>query len=235
MQIFIKYTWALCCLLLIAGCRKAGIEPGYKGKAAVALAGTLIPNSSGDSAVISFGTRPVSQQDSVVDIAVRVTGATSSSERHFSVVVIDSVTTAEPSEYVLPADFSIPANSIQTSFPLVLKRTSRLKTNTARLTLAIRENENFVSGPVNGRFSPLMKIIWNDKLVRPSSWSPNFGTYSDKKYQIIIEQTGYTTYNVHPSVIYQILFIVQEYVADYNNTHPGNPLRDENGNLVSFP
>ncbi|HJT72687.1 MAG TPA: DUF4843 domain-containing protein [Chitinophaga sp.] len=235
MNIFFRYTLVLSCLWVTGACRKDGVEAGYKGEVAIGMASTLIPGATGDSAMISFGTRPAAQTDSSLHIAVRITGAMSAANRTFFITVTDSLTTALADEYVLPATFVLPANSIETSFPLILKRTSRLKTMNARLTLSVKENENFVRGPINGRFSPTVKIIWNDRLIKPATWSASFGTYSDKKYQVIIEQTGYTEFNVHISIIYQILFTVQKYVSEYNAANPDAPLRDENGALVSYP
>ncbi len=235
MNLFLRYTFILSCLFAATACRKDVVEAGYKGKAAVAMASTLITNATGDSATISFGTRPATQTDSTLRIAVRITGVASDADRTFLIAVVDSTTTALADEYGLPASFIVPKGNRETFFPLLLKRTARMKTISARLTLSVKENENFVRGPVNGRFSPSIKIIWNDRLLKPPSWSATFGTYSDKKYQIIIDETGYTDFNVHISIIYQILFKAQEYVSEYNAAHPGAPLRDENGTLVSYP
>ncbi len=118
----------------------------------------------------------------------------------------------------------------------MLKRTGRLTSQNIRIVLAVANSDNFMKGPTSGRFSPLFKLIWNDQLVKPSSWPGAFGAYSAKKFRIIIDQTGYTEFaSMHVSVQYQVLFAAQDYVIKYNNEHPGDPLRDENGALVSFP
>lgn len=224
------------CFIIAAGCRKNSLDAGYQGKPAVGMAGTLIPNATGDSAIISFGVVPAVKIDSTVRIAVRITGDIASVDRNFTVVVVDTATTARPEEYVLPAAFIVPAGKTEASFPLIIKRSARLKTAAVRLMLTVKEDAGFVRGPVHGRFSPNFKVIWNDRLVRPASWSAVFGTYSDKKFQIIIEQTGYIDFSGLPTgVLYNILTIVQQYVFNYNQTYPNDKLRDENGALVSFP
>ncbi|RXK86902.1 DUF4843 domain-containing protein [Filimonas effusa] len=231
-----KNLLILLCVITTAGCTKTNLDAGYQGKPAVGLAGTLIPNAAGDSAVISFGVIPAAKLDSALKVAVRITGDIAPGDRTFTLVKVDSATTATPDEYVLPATFVVPAGQIETSFPLIIKRSARLKSTSVRLTLSVKEDVNFVRGPVHGRFSPDFKVIWNDRLVKPASWSSVFGTYSDKKFQIIIDQTGYTDFaNLHTSILYNILVVVQQYVYNYNNAHPDNKLRDENGALVSFP
>jgi hypothetical protein len=220
----------------MSGCKKEPLEPGYSGKPAVGIAGTLIQNSTGDSALISFGTRAASVTDSTVYIAARITGDASTGERTFSVVVVDSLSTAAKDEFVLPTRFVIPANSINASFPVVLKRSARLAGQNVRIVLAVKDTEEFLKGPTSGRFSPVFKLIWNDQLVKPANWPGTFGAYSATKFRIIIQQTGYTDFtNMHVSVMYQVLFAAQDYVLKYNDDHPGAPLRDENGSLVSFP
>jgi hypothetical protein len=84
-------------------------------------------------------------------------------------------------------------------------------------------------------------FIWSDVLSRPTNWSelePFFGTYSNVKYRFMLENAGgvseFSTDTMSWAQLNSFRIRFQNALNDYNAAHPGHPLTDENGNLVSF-
>ena len=219
-------------MLLCLSCKKSVIDSKYKGDAAIGVGN----KTSLDSAVISFAAGASNLTDSTIYLSAQITGSVADKDRYFGIQVVDSLSTAVSSEYSLPEKYVLPAGAYETVFPVILKRSARLRTNPVRLYLKVIPFQDFVVAPIKAAYRPYFKLIWNDKLSKPASWPTSFGAYSDKKYELIIQLTGYTTFsNLSFQTPYMILTIVQTYVSEYNAANPGSPLRDENGNLVSYP
>ncbi len=91
------------------------------------------------------------------------------------------------------------------------------------------------------------KIEFTDRLSQPAAWSTSFsqyyfGAYSTTKHQFMITATGEKwdqTFIQTTSADYGLLqfyiAVVKAALIDYNNAHPGNPMKDENGQLIVLP
>ncbi len=135
-------------------------------------------------------------------------------------------------------NFVIKAGTVHTSVPIILLRDASLKTNTYVLKLKVAANSDFQLGEVNNLWR---KIIFTDRLSKPSAWG-FVGDYSVVKHQFMIETTGQKWDQDFFLEILPEYGLLQFWVGtlktnliNYNNAHPGNPLRDENGDLVIFP
>ena len=119
-----------------------------------------------------------------------------------------------------------------------MKRDASLTTKQVRLYIKVTESSDFKVG-VNEENH--LSIIWSDVLSRPNNWDALekfFGAYSDTKYRFMLEHVdagdvldadkmSWAKLNS-----YKIRFI--NALDEYNAAHPGAPLTDENGVLVTF-
>ena len=104
--------------------------------------------------------------------------------------------------------------------------------------MKVAANSDFQLGEVNNLWR---KIIFTDRLSKPANWG-FVGDYSVVKHQFMIETTGQKWDQDFFLEILPEYGLLQFWVGtlktnliNYNNAHPGNPLRDENGDLVIFP
>jgi len=180
-------------------------------------------------------------------------GGISGSDRPFTLqqVTLDGVPNAEAGKHYkafndpsLASLYVIKANQVMTRVPVIVLRDASLKTTTVTLKLEVKENEIFRIGE---KARIWRKLLITDRLVRPTGWDNSatmyyFGKYSVVKHQFMIEVTGkkwdqpffvemYTDY----SLVNYYKSIVTTALIDYNNAHPGNPLRDEDGELLEMP
>lgn len=138
--------------------------------------------------------------------------------------------------------YVIKAGTVYTKVPVVVLRDVSLKTTTAILKLNVIADGNFQLGE---RKNLWRRIEMTDRLSRPLAWTDSYstfyyGAYSEVKHAFMISITGQKWDQVFMS---QLAFDLQGYylsviktvLIDYNNAHPGDPLRDENGQLVIFP
>lgn len=147
-------------------------------------------------------------------------------------------------EASLLAAYTIPANQVHARIPIVLLRDPSLKTSSVVLKFEIVENDHFKLGE---RSLIWRKLIITDRLVRPAAWNLSaelyyYGKYSRVKHQFMVETTGkkwdqemMAALSLDGPLQRYYIGILTEALADYNNEHPSDPLRDENGELVVFP
>jgi hypothetical protein len=171
-------------------------------------------------------------------VDAQVMGYAADHDRTGTIEVVDSLTTANADMYSVPTTVTIPANQNKGSFAVVLKRNSQLTEKTVRLYIRVKASNDFQVG-VNEENH--LTFIWNDQLSRPSNWSdlePYFGTYSNTKYRFMLQNSGgVTEFDTETTTWAQLMsfkIMFQNALDEYNAAHPGNPLTDENGNLVSF-
>lgn len=82
----------------------------------------------------------------------------------------------------------VPANQNQTRVPVVVLRDASLQDNDVNLTFRLSENEYFKSG-YDGLTERTLQIT--DRLSMPSNWPVSiFGTYGQKKHELMIEWTN---------------------------------------------
>lgn len=140
--------------------------------------------------------------------------------------------------------YVIKADSMHARVPVILLRDPSLKSSTVLLKFKVVENEQFKTGEASKLWR---KIEFTDQLSRPLAWSASassyyYGEYSLVKHQFMVESTGQRwdqDFMVGLPAEYGLLQFwlgkLKTNLVNYNNAHPGNPLVDENGNLVVFP
>lgn len=141
-------------------------------------------------------------------------------------------------------NFIIKAGTVHTRVPILLLRDASLKTSTCILKFNVVPDKNFLSGEINNLWR---KIEFTDRLSQPAAWNATFtqyylGKYSTVKHQFMIQSTGEKWDQDFISIISPDYALLQYWLGalkinliDYNSKNPGNPLRDENGELVIFP
>jgi len=234
----------LACLFCIS-CKKTDQSPFFDGKPAIAISGETSQGVISDSLAFSFGTISSSITDTVIRIKVRAIGLTADHDRGYKLVINQQLSNAQPAEYEFPTNFVLPANKVETSVGLKVKRSERIKTAVARLVIEVQANDEFTPGarlevlgqPVSG---PKFTVSWTSLLAKPAVWDgfPTaalvfaFGNYSRTKHQLIIDATGFATYDDAVFMSDKWFYIYhksREWLNAYNAAHPGAPLRDENG------
>jgi hypothetical protein len=119
-----------------------------------------------------------------------------------------------------------------------LKRTEDLTTNTVSLCFKVVETNDFKAGVIEQNH---FCIKWNDTLSKPKNWDTEllefFGEYSLVKYRFIIDTIGFGEFSAKTmswSELTNYKIIMKTALDEYNDAHPGAPLKDENGQLVTF-
>lgn len=228
-------------VLLILGCRKNELDPAFRSEARLLLTANNSDGALGDSLVFSFAIWPNTLRDTVVNLYAQVMGTVAPEARTFTLQV-DPASTAQSSEYTLPATFSIPANSFRVAIPVKISRTARLTGTTAKLVLRVVPDENFLPGPpvtsiVNS--GPAFSLIWTDVLTKPATWDNNMlysvGRWSKVKHQLVIDATGTRNFqNITIAEQYYLASRALEFLTEYNRNNPGNPLKNENGVTIDI-
>jgi hypothetical protein len=180
-------------------------------------------------------------------------GGVAKADRSFTLaqVPVPNVTNAEPGKHYLAfndpkatKNFVIKAGTVHTSVPIILLRDPSLKTSTPVLKFNVVADDNFKLGELSKIWR---KIEFTDRLSQPAAWTASvtqysLGAYSTVKHQFMITVTGekwdqtftLATYSDSALFAYYIA-VIKTALVDYNNAHPGNPMRDENGQLVVMP
>lgn len=210
----------------------------YQDTARLRLEGPEIYAAGTDSLTFSFVTYSEDTQSMVMDVDVIVMGNTADHDRTAAVKVVADKTTASSSDYEMPLTITIPADSAKATLPITLKRSSALQSKSVRLYIEIAESDDFQVG-VNEQNH--FTLIWNDILTRPTNWDDLeefFGTYSDVKYRFMIENAGgiseFDADTMSWAQLNSLKIKFQNALNAYNDAHPGNPLRDDDGVLISF-
>jgi hypothetical protein len=210
----------------------------YQDEPRVRLVGDYIWAVGTDSISFSFVAygSEVTEKEMLVD--AQIMGEVENRDRVVNLSVDPARTTADASLYTVPSTVTIPAGAVKATFPVILKRSAALQTKTVRLYLQVAESADFKAG-VNEENH--IKLIWSDVLQKPKNWDtlePFFGTYSDVKYRFMLANSNgageFSTETMSWAMLnsYRILF--QNALNAYNAAHPGNPLTDENNQLVTF-
>ena len=193
-----------------------------------------------DSIRFSFAAYQSVVQDYEFVAKVYVTGKVAESDRKVGISVDAKGTTASNSQFEFPNSVVIPKNQHYALLPIKIKRTADLTQKAVRLKLSINDQEQIKPG--TNEWNSL-NVIWSDILMKPINWgnlTEFFTNYSDTKYRFIIDvlQIGDFTYGQPNGMTwgqmnYYRLRVIQA-LQEYNAAHPGNPLTDENNQLVTF-
>lgn len=139
-------------------------------------------------------------------VKVAVSGAVKDYDRPFSFKVVEDSTTAILNEeYELLEEPYIPAGKNHTFLKIKFLRTERMIDETVKLQIELLPNEHFTLpfvkvGYINGRFpndaeseystydhANVHNFFINNMLVQPAGWHNSWGTYSKKKYELLLK------------------------------------------------
>ena len=183
-----------------------------------------------DSLTYSFALHPGVTED-VVSIPLQIIGMTAPEAREVKVLVDSKHTTAkEDVNFTIPK-CEIEANSVSGNMKVIVKKSADLETRDVVIALNLAANENFVEAPIN---QSSFRIVLTGRMTKPSDWP--FGDYSRVKHEFVIKVTNKGT-NYKEWSQQELIYYTGELnkaLYEYNSQHPGEPLTDENGLLVTF-
>jgi hypothetical protein len=137
----------------------------------------------------------------------------------------------------------ISAGKVYSRCGIVVLRDASLQQSDVILHFALEESNGLELG--NPKYL-WRKLTISDQLVKPIGWNSTmtnyfFGDYSKVKHRFMIDVTGFRWDNDYFTMILKDFSEVTYWkdfckneLLKYNNNHPENPLKDENGNLVQF-
>ncbi|MFV0592017.1 MAG: DUF4843 domain-containing protein [Draconibacterium sp.] len=180
-------------------------------------------------------------------------GGPTDTDRPFAIkqVIVDDTLNAEPGVHYIPFNdpsvsglYVIKTGQVHLRVPIVLLRDESLKNATYVLKIELEGNDYFSLGDPDLLWR---KLYSSDQVTRPNLWNSTmekyyFGKYSKVKHRFLIEQTGekwddefFTALRADSGYMYYWKTKAKTALSDYNNEHPDDPLRDEDGELVVFP
>lgn len=210
----------------------------YSDEARVRLEGDYLWAVGSDSVTFSFVAYSDDVQEQTIDVDAKIMGLPENRDRTVNITVDASKTTAPASLYTIPEQVVIPSGKTKGTFSVVLKRAAELQQKTVRLYLKVSSSADFKPGVSE---QDHITFIWNDILSKPTNWpdlETFFGTYSDTKYRFMLANSNgvgeFSADTMSWAMLNNLRIRFQNALNDYNATHPGQPLTDENGQLVSF-
>lgn len=210
----------------------------YQDTARVRLVGPEVWTVGSDSLTFSFVTYPADTTEKVMMVEAVIMGAAQDHDRTANIVVDNERTTATAQQYSLPATLTILAGKTSAVFPVTLRRDASLQQQTVRLYIKVAPSDDFQPGVDEANH---LVLVWNDILSKPTNWDKLqefFGQYSNTKYRFMIANAGgiteFDTDQLSWGELMNLRIKFQNALQEYNDAHPGNPLKDENGVLVEF-
>ena len=190
-----------------------------------------------DSLTFSFAAYPSQVQEQGMEMKLYVMGEAAATDRTAKLAIDRTLTTANDNQYVFPETVTIPAGKLEAPFIVTLKRAD-LTSGTVSLYFRVVETNDFKVGVIEQNH---FCIKWNDTLSKPKNWDTEllefFGEYSLVKYRFIIDTIGFGEFSATSmswSELTNYKIIMKTALDEYNDAHPGEPLKDENGLLVTF-
>ncbi|EEI89889.1 hypothetical protein HMPREF0765_4582 [Sphingobacterium spiritivorum ATCC 33300] len=184
-----------------------------------------------DSVTYSFAVRPDNTQNDTILIPLRIMGDVVNYDRKVNYELMNSSLADKESYQLLPA--VIKAGKFDGHIQVLVKKATSLKEKESRLWVKIIASEDFEPGIVN-QLTYLIKI--NNYLSRPATWTDDYlGKYSNTKYDFIIENTGYISFNeFNESEMFFITQTCKNALLEYESQN-NSPLMDEYNEPVVFP
>lgn len=249
-----KLVYLICVGLLWSSCKKSEelVYPQNFNALNIWLGAN---NQKADSLTYNYAFKSLNDLDTIT-FSVRLTGLPSTVDRVFQLKAIggDTLRIKKDVHYQFPK-YILKANTYTAVYPIYIKRTAEFKAKEGRIVFGLQEDDVFKKGIAE--LSDLI-VILKDQFSKPANWDTDpspyrslaslFGTYSDVKFQFITTAIGrpaifkirYTGAALPPSEItytealyYQSRAKIE--LVNYNTAHPGAPLRNEYGDLVTFP
>lgn len=240
-----KFIYVLLLLLTVAACTQNEIL-SYENDPAIYFAGNF--DNKSDSINHSFFLLNSDILKDTVLVRINTMGELSSQDRPVAIIqtnVGDSAAAVAGVHYVSFDDASlkpllqVPAGKEYVDIPVVFIRDASLDTLKVRLELALATNEYFRTGIAEKQ---RFVLTTTDLIEKPVAWDSRWSIFMGKswgtvKMRFIIDITGYTDWATMPSDMALIQYfgaLAKQKLLEYNTAHPDNPLREANGDLVSF-
>lgn len=195
-----------------------------------AYVGFAYPSYGNDSIVYSFALHPNVEED-IVKVPIKLFGYAASQDREVGVEVIESESTAKDGVDFVIEQKRMEANAYKDSLIVKIKKSAEVETKDLVVKLRLCGNDLFAAAPIDAE---TFRIILTSKLAKPTGWP--FGDYSVIKHKFVIQTigiaTGYEKWSTSDRIRYQ--GILTQALYEYNKAHPNDPLKDEDGMLITF-
>lgn len=195
-----------------------------------AYVGFAYPSYGNDSIVYSFALHPNVEED-IVKVPLKLFGYASSQDREVGVEVIESESTAKEGVDFVIEQKRMEANAYKDSLIVKIKKSAEVENKDLVVKLRLCGNDQFAAAPIDAES---FRIILTSQLTEPTGWP--FGDYSVIKHKFVIQTigiaTGYEKWSTSDRIRYQ--GILTQALYEYNKAHPNDPLKDENGILITF-
>ncbi|SFG92062.1 DUF4843 domain-containing protein [Pedobacter insulae] len=243
-----KIIYTLCAIMTVMlglSCEKP-LET-YSGKSSIYFneAGRL-PVYSGepikDSTNLSFSL--AKSKDSIINMVIAATGATSDVDRTYKLVINPSSTAIEGKHYeFLTRDFSIKKSKTLDTVKIKFFRTMDMQATNFLLSFDLEENESFATlmsyKTINsaGKIHSFVNYRWfvNDIIKRPGRWLDVYlGTFSRKKLFLMVEVLGVDPIKLDSSVSIAETLAYGKFMQRYLNDQraAGNTILEEDGSAM---
>lgn len=243
-----KIIYSLCATLMVMlglSCEKP-LET-YSGKPSIYFneAGRL-PAFQGevlrDSTNVSFSL--AKSKDSIINMVITATGAKSTEDRPYKLVINPNSTAVEGIHYqFLSSNFSIKKNKTLDTVKIKFFRTVDMQTTNFLLNFDLQENENFATlmnkKTINtaGKIHSFVNYRWfvNDIIKRPGRWFDGYlGIFSRKKLQLMVEILGVDPARLDTSVSLAETQAYGKFMQRYLNDQrvAGNTILEEDGSVM---
>jgi hypothetical protein len=183
-----QFITIFCLAAVLASCKKDQIITYH--------AGNYIQFSKGidDSSSFSFLALPDSGE-AKYPVSVELVGMPENRDRTYKISVRTDVSTATPDNYTLPATFTFGAGKVIDTAWITLRKTPEQAQNPVKLVLQLDSTADFAVGQTD---YSIAIIYISNKISKPDWWNSTvedqyLGTYSDKKYTLLIQVTGVAT------------------------------------------
>ena len=212
----------------------------YQDEPRVRLEGEKIWAVGTDSVTFSFVSYPADTVEKVIYVSAQIMGDVADRDRTVNLAVDPARTTAESSMYSVPQTVTVPRGSNNGVFPVTLRRVAQLQSKAVRLCIKVTESADFKAGVIE---KDHITFIWNDILSKPKNWDDElesfFGAYSNVKYRFMLDnmkpgEGELSAQTMSWAMLNSLKIRFQNALNAYNAAHPGAPLTDEYGNLVTF-
>ncbi|TKC06640.1 DUF4843 domain-containing protein [Pedobacter polaris] len=249
---------SLIALLIMATCKKDELK--YEDKPGIYIDKEKFVGVR-DSTSYSFAEKANTLMLDTIYIPVKISGNMSTVDRAVPLKADESLTTAISGTHYQVLETKIKANEIIARVPILIKRTTDLKTKQVRLFLKIETSAEFplkiintktnstFNGEPSNTYTPGYLIKFSDQLLKPDTWDASgswfkffFGVYSAVKYKFVIDVTGRTVWGPRardgaeaPTSTQMYIYYAKLVSALYEYEKLNGPMIDETGNQVTFP
>ena len=189
-----------------------------------------------DSLETSFFLYP-GQQEITLNLHVARIGF-SEEDTHFSVSVEPEGTTATASDYEVPTSCVFPGGEQTATFPVKLKYSSKVETDTLRLVVKLVDGGNYLASSAN---KSLKVINFHNGVLQPAWWTGpqkmtyGLGKFSRKKYELLMMVSDNYPFDVDTPdyVVREFALLLKQYLREQRLA--GNTIYEEDGTEMTIP